>query len=326
MEEKVQTVNETANVETTKKRRGRGINNDLKDVTLKKFDERTDANRANFLFLGHLENVEVKWATLKDDVKGMPSFASMSIPYLSFTFASNHKNKADRKYMIHRVLPAESNVETIPGAKSSWKVDNIFKFMKHIYNVFVLKGRELTDQEVDALTLPFEDFDEEMQYVPVDVEEVINGYKIVFENYVNFLNNDGKPVYKDSKGEYIPIWMKLLRFVKVGGKWNAVVGNKSSFGDLGFANFIGDGVIELYKENQVPSLTINPNKESIIYQKSAEPVAKQPNVGMSVGVQTPIAGIGTAGGFQQNAPNVGGGFNEFDASGAFANPVEDLPF
>ena len=29
-------------------------------------------------------------------------------------------------------------------------VDNIFRFMKHIYNVFVLKGRDLTEEEIDA--------------------------------------------------------------------------------------------------------------------------------------------------------------------------------
>lgn len=90
----VASVEQTANaeVQTPKKRRGRGINNDLRDVTRKKFDERTDCNKANGLFIGHLEDVKVDWATLKDDVQGMPSFAGMSIPYLTFTFASNHQN------------------------------------------------------------------------------------------------------------------------------------------------------------------------------------------------------------------------------------------
>lgn len=60
--------------------------------------------------------------------------------------------------------------------------------------------------------------------------------------------------------------MKLLRFVKNDGKWRAVVGSKSSFGDLGFPTFINDGVIELYKEQSAPSLHIDPYKESIVYQ------------------------------------------------------------
>ena len=139
-----------AEVQTPKKRRGRGINNDLRDVTRKKFDERTDCNKANGLFIGHLEDVKVDWATLKDDVQGMPSFAGMSIPYLTFTFASNHENINERRYVTQRLLPAESNVETIPGGKGAWKVDNIFRFMKHVYNVFVLKGRDLTEEEIDA--------------------------------------------------------------------------------------------------------------------------------------------------------------------------------
>ena len=41
------------------------------------FDGRTDCNKANGLFIGHLEDVKVDWATLKDDVQGMPSFAGM---------------------------------------------------------------------------------------------------------------------------------------------------------------------------------------------------------------------------------------------------------
>lgn len=317
-----------AEVQTPKKRRGRGINNDLRDVTRKKFDERTDCNKSNGLFIGHLEDVKVDWATLKDDVQGMPSFAGMSIPYITFTFASNHENINERRYVTQRLLPAESNVETIPGGKGAWKVDNIFRFMKHIYNVFVLKGRDLTEEEIDALTLPFEDFDENMQYVPVEAEEVIAGYKTVFENYVKLLNNNGKPVYNDAKGKPITIWMKLLRFIKNDGKWRAVVGSKSSFGDLGFPTFINDGVIELYKEQSAPSLHIDPYKESIVYQKSAEQ-AKQPNVampgvGVIPGVQT-AAPMNSVGGF-----NGGGDFSPFgggnDAAGAFVNPTEDLPF
>ena len=207
-------------------------------------------------------------------------------------------------------------------------VDNIFRFMKHIYNVFVLKGRDLTEEEIDALTLPFEDFDENMQYVPVEAEEVIAGYKTVFENYVKLLNNNGKPVYNDAKGKPITIWMKLLRFVKNDGKWRAVVGSKSSFGDLGFPTFINDGVIELYKEQSAPSLHIDPYKESIVYQKSAEQ-AKQPNVampgvGVMPGVQTaaPINPVSGFNGGRDFSPFGGGN----DAAGAFVNPTEDLPF
>lgn len=325
--------NVQSNVETTKKRRGRGITNELRAVTRKKFDERTDCNRSNFLFLGHLDEIAIGWATLKDDVQGLPSFAGLSIPYLTFTFTSNHENVNDRKYYTHRILPAESNVETIPGAKSAWKVDNIFRFMKHIYDVFVLKGRDLSTEEEDMLTLPFEDFDDDMQYIPVDAEEVINGYKIVFENFIKLLNNNGKPAYKNDKGGILRIWIKLLRFTKRDGVWYPVVGGKSTFGDLGISNFINDGVIELYKENSAPSLKVDPNKESIIYQKSAEkaktPTIGMPGIGVVPGTQMSGAGIdpvnNPAGGFNSN-----NSFDVFsggaDAAGAFVNPTEDLPF
>ena len=89
-----------AEVQTPKKRRGRGINNDLRDVTRKKFDERTDCNKANGLFIGHLEDVKVDWATLKDDVQGMPSFAGMSIPYRDW----ETDRKSTRLNSSHRSL------------------------------------------------------------------------------------------------------------------------------------------------------------------------------------------------------------------------------
>ena len=48
-----------APVDETKKKRRRGINNETRAASRLKFDERRDANRANGLFVGHLDNVEV---------------------------------------------------------------------------------------------------------------------------------------------------------------------------------------------------------------------------------------------------------------------------
>ena len=39
----------------------------------------------------------------------LPSFAGMSIPYLTFTFASNHENINERRYVTQRLLPHLSN-------------------------------------------------------------------------------------------------------------------------------------------------------------------------------------------------------------------------
>ena len=66
----------TADVTAPKKRRARGISNETRAVVRKKFDEKRDANRTNGLFVGHLDNVEVNWATLKDDAN-IPQFAGL---------------------------------------------------------------------------------------------------------------------------------------------------------------------------------------------------------------------------------------------------------
>ena len=70
----VASAEQTANaeVQTPKKRRGRGINNDLRDVTRKKFDERTDCNNSICLFIGLLEDVLFDYGSMFDDVHGMP--------------------------------------------------------------------------------------------------------------------------------------------------------------------------------------------------------------------------------------------------------------
>lgn len=311
-------------IKTTKKRKGRGVNNDIATAR-KKFNEKTDANPSNGLFLGHLENVEVTWSTLKEDAK-LPSFAGLAVPRIVFTFASNHTNPTDKKYNVHSFMPVESTVETIPGGKKAWLVDNIFAFMKHVLDVFYLKGRAMTDEEVDLLTLPFEDFDDNLQFVPLEPEEIINGYKTVFENYVKFINNDGKPFYKDSKGNYLTIWMKLLRFTKQKGEWVAINNNvnSSTYGDLGFPQFFGDGCIELFKDaNTIPSLSVNVGKESIIF-KEVQPKSKTPNAGIPGMPVMPAMGGGMNMG-ANNSPMYGqsaAGMNDTNAGA----PASDLPF
>lgn len=309
-------------VTAPKKRRARGINNETRAVVRKKFDEKRDANRANGLFIGHLDNVEVTWATLKDDAN-IPQFAGLAVPYLTFTFTSNEDNVNDRKYTTVRFGAVESTVETIPGGKAEWKVNVVLQFMKHIYEVFVLKGRQMTDAEEDALTLVFEDFEDDgnggYQYVPLEAEEILNGYKTMFENYVKLLNNGGKPHYKAANGGILPIWMKLLRFVRAKNEWKAVLSGNQA-GELGFPTFIGEGVIELFDANKAPSIKVDVHKESIIYKEEAMK-AKTPNVGAPVGGVAPgTAPINPAFG---GAPAFDAGFPNNPIPNADAS---DLPF
>ena len=312
-----------ADVTAPKKRRARGITNETRAVVRKKFDEKRDANRTNALFIGHLDNVEVSWATLKDDAN-IPQFAGLAVPYLTFTFASNEDNVNDRKYATVRFGAVESNTETIPGGKSEWKVNVVFQFMKHVYEVFVLKGRAMTEAEEDALTLPFEDFEDDgegnFQYVPLEAEVILNGYRTMFENYVKLMNNEGKPYYKSANGGILPIWMKLLRFIRAKNEWKAVLSGNQA-GELGFPTFIGEGVIELFDANKQPSIKVDAHKESIIYKEEAMK-AKTPNVGAPAGGVAPTVGSNPAFNGSMN-PAFGGGFPDNPIPNADAS---ELPF
>lgn len=316
---------EAADVTAPKKRRARGISNETRAVVRKKFDEKRDANRINGLFVGHLDNVEVNWATLKDDAN-IPQFAGLAVPYLTFTFCSNEENVNDRKYTTVRFGAVESNVETIPGAKNEWKVNVIFQFMKHIYEVFVLKGRPMTEAEEDALTLPFEDFEDDgqggYQYVSLEADVILNGYKTLFENYVKLINNNGKPYYKTANGGILPIWMKLLRFVRAKNEWKSVLGGNQA-GELAFPTFIGEGVIELFDANKQPSIKVDVHKESIVFKEEAMK-AKTPNVGApNVGGVTPLASNPAFGGAAPMSPAFGSAFPDTPIANADAS---DLPF
>lgn len=310
--------------EAPKKRKGRGISNETRAVTRKKFDERRDANKANGLFIGHLENVEVNWATLKEDAN-IPQFAGLAIPYITFTFCSNEANPNDRKYNTVRFSAVESTVETIPGGKAEWKVNVVFQFLKHVYEVFVLKGREMTELEEDALTLPFEDFEDDgnggYQYVPLEAEEIVNGYKALFENYVKLINNEGKPYYKAANGGIIPIWMKMLRFQRVKNEWKSVLGGNQA-GELAFPTFIGEGVIELWEQGKEPSIKVDPHKESIIFKEEAMK-AKTPNVGIPAGGVAPAPMGNPAFGGAPANPAFGGAFPNDAVMDA---DVSGLPF
>ena len=270
--------NEVANEATKEvKKVRRGIAS-ARGTTRLKFSH--EQAKLNGLFIAHLDSVATSMIQIGEDKTGMPSFNGLEIPKLVLTFASNEAEVAKRHYVTLQFTAVESNANTIPGGKEDWKVNTVFDWLKHILNVYVLKGRELTDEEAEALSLPFEDFDEQGEYVPVEPETVIAGWKTIFENFENIVNRgrDGQPYYKTKDGKDIPVWIKLLRYNKTKKGWNPV-----NNGDLSFPSFVGEGCIEVYKQNIVPSIRIDSVKESIIPMNVEK--AKAPNMpGLSAGV------------------------------------------
>lgn len=305
-------VKQTEQVEVKKvSRRGIGA---ARGTTRLKFSH--EQARQNGLFVGHLESVEVKMIQIGEDTTGMPSFNGLEIPKLVLTFASNEEDANKRRYVVQQFTAVESNANNIPGGTSAWKVDSVFDWMKHILNVYVLKGRELTEVEEAALSLSYEDFDENGEYIPVEPEEVIAGWKVLFENFENILNRgkDGQSYYKDKNGKYLPIWMKLLRYAKNNKKgWQSII--KS--GELAFPAFVGEGCIELYKQNTAPSIRVNSINEAIIPMNIEKP--KTPNMPTSaMGGSAPIMG-----GVPVMDTMLGGGTNYGEINAA---AEEDMPF
>lgn len=276
-----ETVNQEIPIGEVKKVSRRGLGSARGTARLK-FGN--DQAKPNGLFLGHLEEVKYSTITIGEDKTGMPSFNGFEIPKLTLTFASNEEDPNKRHYVYKTFTAVESNVNTIPGGKEEWKVNSIFDWLKHVLNVYYLKGRELTDEEAAALSLTFEDFDEQGEYVSVDTEIVINAWKVLFENFENIMNRgkNGKPVYHDKNNKFIPVWLKLLRYVKNRKSWTPI-----NNGDLSLPQFVGEGCIEIYQQNAIPSIKIDLVKETILIMNVEKP--KTPNM-PTVGGMAPMMG------------------------------------
>lgn len=276
-----ETVNQETPIEEVKKVSRRGLGSARGTARLK-FGN--DQAKPNGLFLGHLEEVKYSTITIGEDKTGIPSFNGFEIPKLTLTFASNEEDPNKRHYVSKTFTAVESNVNTIPGGKEEWKVNSVFDWLKHVLNVYYLKGRELTDEEATALSLTFEDFDEQGEYVSVDTEIVINAWKVLFENFENIMNRgkDGKPVYHDKNNKFIPVWLKLLRYIKSRKSWTPI-----NNGDLSLPQFVGEGCIEIYQQNAIPSIKIDLVKETILIMNVEKP--KTPNM-PAVGGMAPMMG------------------------------------
>lgn len=303
-----------ATAEAPVKKLRRGVSNETRAVNQLLFHEK-DASPANGLFVGQLVEVRVDWSTNSESA----TFTGMAVPRLTYHFTSCHANPQEQRHVYQTLFPVESNVSTIPNGKEAWKVNNILKWIKHVLDVYYLKGRQLTPEEEDALALPFCDFDENGEYVAVDVQEVIDGYAALFNNVVaimegKFNAKEGetpKCYYKDANGNPLKIWMKLLRHRRNKDGWTNVGRN----GELGFDQFIGAGCIELQKPNTPPAiLRIDFARESITPKETK----KVPSIGapMAPGMGGSIVAdpsMGMAGGMPAGNP-------AFDAAGAGEMP------
>lgn len=301
----------SGSAQPTAKRNRRGVSNATKAVANLKFHEK-DASTQNALFVGHLAEVRVDWS---ENTEGK-QFTGEKVPRLTLHFTSEHKNVSEQRHVYYTLNCVESNVNTIPDGTEEWKVNNVFNWIKHILDVYYLKGREMTEEEEAALTLPFEDYDDEGNYVAVETKDVIAGYAFIFNNFAAMMNGqfnlaDGevaKPCFKTSDGKFIPAWLKLLRHKKVKGEWRNVAQN----GELGFDSFIGNGVVELIRKDMPPAvLRVDLAKESITPKETK----KAPTMG-GVASGMPMGGVIAGSPMDMGVP---GGT-------AFADAASEMPF
>lgn len=292
------------------KKARRGVSNETKATSQLRFHEKDAA--PNGLFMAHLHSVSVEWSTNSDGKQ----FTGEKVPRLQFEFASNTADANEMRHAYQSLFPVESNVNTIPGGSDEWKVNQVLSWIKHVLDVYYLKGRKLTEAEEDALSLPFMDFDDDSNFVALDVKEILGGYAQLFSNVVAMMNGTfglaegetAKPCYRDDNGKFLRCWIKILRFVKSKGEWKSVTQN----GDLGFPMFVGTGCIELAPTpNYQPKIiSYDSSKESI----TPKEVKKAPAIpGMA----------GTEGGVMAGMPGMGG-----TAAGSAYNEAaaEDMPF
>lgn len=269
------TENNAAATAPIKKNR-RGISNNTQATTYLKFHEK-DARRDG-IFVGMLASAEVKWSTFKEG-----DFAGLSVPKLELHFTSCHAKNDEKRHVFREIAPVASSVDTYVNGEKSYFVDANFKWIKHILDVFYLNGRALNDAEEDALSLDYDDCDEEGNYVPVEQEDVVKAWGKLFTNVAAMLNGtfdngngaSGKPCFVDANNKPIQVFMKLLRYQKRGrganAGWNPVGNN----GDLAFPAFIGEGVLErIAGANAEPKvLKINAINESIYPQQVKQAAA-----------------------------------------------------
>lgn len=271
------------NAQTPVKKARRGVSNETQATNQLRFHEKDAA--PNRLFMAHLHSITVAWSQNTDGKQ----FTGEKVPRLVLEFCSNTTDKNQMRHAYHSLFPVESNVDTIPGGEKEWQVNQVINNIKHVLEVFYLKGRKFTAEEEEALTLNVEDFDEEGNYNPIEPKEVLAGYATLFTNAAAMLNGtfnlaDGetaKPCYRDESGHYVRCWIKLLRCKKNKGVWKNVDRN----GDLAFDPFIGTGLYELAPAPNSPNrvISVDESKESITPKEVDKPV-NVPGIASGAGV------------------------------------------
>lgn len=254
----------------------KGISNETKTVTLKKFKPNAKLNDG--LNVGCLVDVVVSTAEIKDD-SPMDSFRGMSIPRLSFIFESRMDAPGVKKSTyIHSYLPLEHTPESLQTGEggTAWRWDQMSQFIKHLLDVY-RDNKPLTEEEEKALTVDFID-EQDGLFIEQPADVVVAAYKKFFDNIALLFKPADKAIWLNADGKEKIIWIKLLMSIK---------GKLINNGEFGIPGYIGEGVVELYIKGVPPNIGIKFGKGESI--EAAPAVAAAPAPGSGGGVTVNVA-------------------------------------
>lgn len=228
------------------------LNNDVKGTSLKRFN--IDTTNGGIV-KGILESVKVDTVDFGTDVK-IESFRGKSVPRIAFVFKSvGDPQGVKPSYYIHSYTAVEHTPDNV--LNNSWRTQCIASYIKHFHEV--LTERDLTDEEMKLANFDLVEVDENNSFVEHDADTVIAAWQKFFNGVAVIFNGAGKnpkPIYKNDKGEYITLNIKLILSTAKGAVNN---------GDPGMPLFPGQGTIEKYVPTVKTGLKVEIAKgESII--------------------------------------------------------------
>ena len=195
------------------------------------------------LCIGHLVKVEVletKVEKIKEDGSEMLwEYAGFTVPYLQFTFIQAKKDKSERDRVLNHIERVITFTDSEGNAVDKDIINSLFEEMGdrliHLHDSY--------KKDVNYKALPDIDFDEKG-----DVKARLESFKAFFTAIADAFNKgaNDKPVYTGSKGEFLPLYIKVIPEYK-----------RRRFYTL--PRFVGKGFVERFL-NQPPSIELSPKE------------------------------------------------------------------
>jgi len=223
------------------------------------------------LCIGFLSKVVVDTVNIKDNSK-LELYRGMEIPRISFIFEGKVKMGAEVPSYIHSFMPPDVTDED----KFNKQWDSFAPSVKHFLEEHAKSfGQiDLTDDQYAMLELADPVDDTPVSIIAV-FKDLYDNIKILAEG------GEGKISVEDDKGK---VSSKKVKFTSLIRKEDVEIllhiklllytnGREVNRGNPGLPMYVGDGLIELFRENIVPNLCIRKEKGDSVEPKERQAVA-----------------------------------------------------